>query len=124
MCLLYLVEHKNIKLQIRYVRDVDQRYLLLTAPVKKHANMSDIFYPKPSSSLVITPRWSRGGGLTQYILDASFVMWHDAPLSPIQNSLRLFCGCAANALVGTILAELLDTTPLEYTDSPGDRTGS
>ena len=40
-------------------------------------------------------------------------------LSPIQESLLLLCDCAANALVGTILAELLDTNPIKSTDSPG-----
>ena len=70
-------------------------------------------------SLVITYFWSKGEGHTQYILDASFVVWHDAPLSPIQNLLRLLCDCAANALVCTILAALLDTDPLKSTDSPG-----
>ena len=29
------------------------------------------------------------------------------------------CEIVLNALVGTFLAELLDTTPLEYADSPG-----
>ena len=91
--------------------------------MKKHGNMADTPYPEPSS---VAGNYSSlvKGSLTQYILDASFVMWHDVPLSPIQKSLRLFCGCAANALVGTILSELLDTTPVEYTDSPGERTGS
>ena len=32
--------------------------------------------------------------------------------------LRLLCDCDANALFGTILAELLDTNPLQSTDSP------
>ena len=81
--------------------------------MKNHVNIPDTLYPQPIVSLlVITSRLPGRGVLTQYILDALFVM------SPIQKSLRLFCDCAANALVGTILVKLLDTVPLKYIGSP------
>ena len=80
--------------------------------MKNHVSISDTLYPQLGPNARDYFSLIREGGLTQYILDASFVIGHDAPPSHIQTSLRLFCGCAANALVGS-------TIPLKYTDSPG-----
>ena len=44
---------------------------------------------------------------------------HHCHLYSIQKSLRLFRDCAINALIGIILAKLLDTVPLKSTDLPG-----
>ena len=84
-------------------------------------------------SLVVTSvGLGGGGGLTQYIMVASFVMWHDAPLPSIQISLLLlFLECVANArggkllvsglctLAETFLVELLYRIPFEDKIPPG-----
>ena len=83
--------------------------------------------------LVVTSvRLGGGGGLRQYIMVASFVMWYDAPLPSIQITLLLlFLECVANArggklvvsgpctLTETFPVELLYRIPFEDKNSPG-----
>ena len=55
-----------------------------------------IVYCRRKKSRLLPLQYRRGS--QSYILLASFVIWQDAPLSPIQISPFLFIDCTANAL--------------------------
>ena len=110
--------------------------------MKDSIDVTDILHPLSGAITCYDFPLVWRGVLTLYIMFALFVIWQDAPLSPIQISLLLSIGCTANALgrqllenvvfpvleealvpgLGSLtentLVNLLDRLPLENSDSP------
>ena len=98
MGLVCLVERENIKSQILYIRDIIQSDRFIIPSVKDCFDVTNILHSLSGAITCCDFPLVWREVFTLYTLFALFVIWQDAPLSPIQISLLLSIDCTANAL--------------------------